>query len=152
MEPTAATPTVAIIDRDERAVALSRAVLEAAGYVVGWFRQPWGLLDAIMNDCPTVVIIAGSRAERFDRWPAVQALHEMGCAVILATNDPAARRELFATPRGRCAVDAVRVPYDPPVVLAAVARAVQRYPANLWAGAVAAVAASREMACQAHIA
>lgn len=136
MEPTPAMPLVAMIDADERAVLPSLAVLQAAGYGVGWFRQPWRLLDEIMENCPTVVIIAGSHAGHFDRWHAVGALHEMGCAVILATNDAAARRELFATPRGRCAVGALRVPYDPTAVLLAVDRAVQGYPANLRAGAL----------------
>jgi hypothetical protein len=138
MEPTPATPLVAMIDAEEGAVLPSLAVLQAAGYGVGWFRQPWRLLDEIMDRCPTVVIVAGSHAEHFDRWRAVGALHEMGCAVILATNDAAARRELFATPRGRCAVGALGVPYDPTAVLLAVGRAVQRYPypANLRAGAL----------------
>ncbi len=150
MELTAATPTVAIIDSDERAIAPSRAALAALGYVVGWFRQPWRLLDMIMEDCPTVVLIAGSRADHFDRWPAVQALHEMGCAVILATNDPTARHELFTTPRGRCAVAAVRVPYDLRAMLTAVTRAVQQYPANLRGGATTPRAAAQETACQAR--
>jgi DNA-binding NtrC family response regulator len=135
MEPTPATPLVALIDADEQAVMPSLAVLQAAGYGVGWFRQPWRLLDDIMENCPMVVVLAGRQARHFDRWHAVQALHEMGCAVILATNDAAARRELFATPRGRCAVGALGVPYDPTAVVLAVGRAVQHYPANLCAGA-----------------
>jgi FixJ family two-component response regulator len=142
MEPYAAAPTVAIIDHDERAAAKLAAVLEAAGYVVGWYRQPWGLLDEIMEECPTVVILAGSQPQRFDRWSAAQALHEMGSAVILATNDEAARREVFATTRGRHCVDSVRLPYEPLTMLATVSRAVQRYPYNLWIEPDAAVSGS----------
>lgn len=134
MEPTIATPLIAVVEDDPQRASVLVSVLENAGYRVAWYRQSAPLLDDVMEHCPDVVMLASRHPQRYDRWQVAADLREMGCAVIMATASDAAMREVHVTPRGRSFVGMVRVPYDLRVVLATVAQALASYPYNIHTG------------------
>ena len=131
MEPTLATPLIAVVEDDPQRAMPLVPMLEGAGYRVVWYRQPQPLLDEVMEHCPDIVILASRDPRRYDRWHVAAELHEMGCAVIMATNSEAALREVHATPRGCHFVGVVRVPYDLRATLATVTHALASYPYNI---------------------
>jgi len=133
MELSPATPLVALVEASERAALPVLMTLAAAGYRTTWYRVAADLLADALASEPDVVILASTHPAHFDQWHAARALRELDAAVIMATADAAARREVHTTPRGAAFVGSVRLPYDPVAVLQAVQRAIRDYPANLRA-------------------
>ena len=132
MEPTLATPCIAVVEDDPNRAMPLVPMLAGAGYRVVWYRQPQHLLDEVMEQCPDIVILASHDPRRFDRWHVAAELHAMGCAVIMATQSDAARREVqHVTHRGVHFVGVVGVPYDLRAVLATVRHALSAYPENI---------------------
>ncbi|MBA3827240.1 MAG: hypothetical protein H0X24_25515 [Ktedonobacterales bacterium] len=137
LERSPATPLIAVIDPCEVAALPVLMTLAAANYATLWCHAAADVCDDGLSSNPDVVILASSHATRFDQWHAARLLHELDAAVIMATADTAARREVRTTPRGAAFVDSVPYPYDPVEILQAVQRAVRTYPANLHAPEVA---------------
>ena len=129
MELTQATPLIAVVEDDPRRAMPLVPMLEGAGFRVVWYRNPQRLLDDVMEHCPDVVILASHDPQHFTRWHVAAELHEMGCAVIMATNDVLALREMHASSRGYFFAGGVRVPYDLREALATVTHALAVYPA-----------------------
>ncbi len=144
MEYPPATPVVALVEPCERDAHATLLTLDAAGYAARWYRAAADLLAEAMASAPDVVILAGTQPARFDQWHAARALRALDAAVIMATADAAARREVHTTPRGAAFVDSVRAPCDPAEALAAVRRAIRDYPANLRAAERTRHAAQRQ--------
>jgi DNA-binding response OmpR family regulator len=130
-----ATPLIAVVEADPKKAWTLAWALEGAGYRVTWYRQVEHLLDEVMEFCPDVVLLASRRPRHYDRWQAASDLRVMGCAVIMATADDAATREVGVSPRGRAFVDVVRVPYVPGSVLSVVAHTLATYPYAVALGA-----------------
>lgn len=133
MEPTYATPLIAVVEDDPRRACPLVPVLQGAGYRVAWYQDVAALLEDAMDICPDLVILASHQPQHFDRWRAARELRTLGCPVLMATACDAAAREVHLTPRGRCFVGVVRVPYDMQAVLATVADALTQYPENMHA-------------------
>lgn len=131
MEKCPATPLIALIEpHDAQALPLVMT-LEAADYNTVWYHTGEDLLADALNIEPDIVILADADPQRFAAWHIACALRELDCAVIMATADASARREVGITPRGAAFVAAITRPYTLSEAVQTVRRAIADYPTNL---------------------